>query len=97
MCRGWRCFRSLSSGWGPADTGGAQEALDALETHAVGSGEGCGGGAVAVSVDQLGDVALIEALAQAPRTFRARPGARTGPASTTVWQSRSSAAWVVCE
>jgi hypothetical protein len=49
-----------------------QEAFDAAGAHAVGSGEGGGGGAVAVGGDQLGDLALMEALAQAPRTFRAR-------------------------
>jgi hypothetical protein len=38
----------------------------------VGSGEGGGGVAVAVGGDQVRDIALIEALAQAPRTFRAR-------------------------
>jgi hypothetical protein len=51
---------------------GAREVLDAPEAHAVGRGEGGGGGAVAVFGDQLGDLALIEALAQAPRTLRAR-------------------------
>jgi hypothetical protein len=35
-----------------------QEVLDALETQAVGSG----GGALAVGGDQLGDVALIDAV-----------------------------------
>jgi hypothetical protein len=49
-----------------------QEALDTRETYAVGSGEGGGGGAFAVCGDQLGDVALIEALAQGPLTRRAR-------------------------
>jgi len=38
----------------------------------VGGGEGGGGGAVAVGGDQLGDLALIEALVQAPRKLRAR-------------------------
>ena len=38
----------------------------------MGSGERGGSGAVAVGGDQLGDVALVEALAQAPQTFRAR-------------------------
>ena len=38
----------------------------------MGSGEGGGGGAVAVGGDQLGDLALIEALVQAPRRLRAR-------------------------
>ncbi|HEV7452292.1 MAG TPA: hypothetical protein VGO16_13080, partial [Pseudonocardiaceae bacterium] len=45
----------------------AQEALDAREVQAVGSGEGDGGGAFAVGGDQVGDVALIEAVAQAAR------------------------------
>jgi hypothetical protein len=38
----------------------------------MGCGEGCSGGAVAVGGDQLGDVALIEAIVQAPRALRAR-------------------------
>ena len=53
-------------------TGGAEEAFDAAETHAVGGGEGGGGGAVTVASDQFGELALIEALAQAPGTHRAR-------------------------
>lgn len=36
----------------------------------MGSGEGGDGGAVAVGGDQFGDVALIEAFAQASRTLR---------------------------
>ena len=38
----------------------------------MGGGEGGGGGTLAVGGNQLGDLALIDALAQAPRTFRAR-------------------------
>ncbi len=38
----------------------------------MGCGEGGGAGAVSVGGDQLGDLALTEAVAQAPRTFRAR-------------------------
>ena len=53
-------------------TGDVQEALDTVDTQALGSGEGGGGGALAVGSDQVGDVALIEAVAQAPRTLRAR-------------------------
>ena len=49
-----------------------QETFDAAEAHAVGRGEGGSGGAFAVGGDQLGDLALIKALAQAPRTLRAR-------------------------
>ncbi len=49
-----------------------QEAFDAAEAHAVGCGEGGGGGAVAVGGDQLGGLAFVEALVQAPRTLRAR-------------------------
>jgi hypothetical protein len=49
-----------------------QEVLDTRQTHAVGSGEDGGAGAFAVGGDQVGDVALIEAVAQASRTFRAR-------------------------
>jgi hypothetical protein len=78
MRRGRGCLRSLLSRWCPADTGGAQEALDAPEAQGVGSGEGGGGGAVAVGGDQVSDVALIEAIAQAPRALRARSrGSRT--------------------
>jgi hypothetical protein len=43
-----------------------------LEAHAVGSGEGGGSGALAVGGDQVGGVAIIEAVAQGPRTLRAR-------------------------
>jgi hypothetical protein len=52
-------------------TDDVQEALDTVDTQAWGSGEG-GGGALAVGSDQVGDVALIEAVAQVPRTLRAR-------------------------
>lgn len=38
----------------------------------MGSGEGGGGGALVIGGDQVGDVALIVAVAQAPRTLRAR-------------------------
>jgi hypothetical protein len=48
------------------------EVLDAPDAHAVGRGEGGGGGAVAVGGDQFGDGVLIEALAQAPRALCAR-------------------------
>ena len=34
----------------------------------MGRGEGGGGGAVAVGAEQFGDVALVEVLAQAPRS-----------------------------
>jgi hypothetical protein len=74
-----------------------QETLNALETQAVGSGERDGGGAVAVGGDQVGDVALIEALAQAPPMFEFGLGARTGLASATVWQSHRSAVCGECE
>jgi hypothetical protein len=71
--RGGRCGLPRSSGgWRAADAGGVEEAFDAAEAHAVGSGERGGGGAVAIGGDQFGDVTLVEALAQAPRTFRAR-------------------------
>jgi hypothetical protein len=59
-------------GWRAADTGGVEEAFDAAEAHAVGSGKGGGGGTIAVGGDQLGDLTLIEALAQASRTLCAR-------------------------
>jgi hypothetical protein len=91
--RGCRCRRRGSSGgWRSADTGGVEEALDAPEAHVVGCGEGGGDGALAVGGDQLGDLALGEALAQAPRTPRGGLGARAGLASATVRQSFSSAA-----
>ena len=72
MRSGWCGLRGSSGGWGPADTGGVQEALDALQTHAVGCGERGGGGAVAVGGDQVRDLALTEAVTQAPRMLRAR-------------------------
>jgi hypothetical protein len=72
MHRGRRCLHSSSSGWRTADTGGVQEALDTRKTQVVGNGEGGGGGAFAVGGDQVADVALIEVVAQAPRTLRAR-------------------------
>jgi hypothetical protein len=59
--------------------------FDAREAHAVGNGEGGGGGALAVGGDQFGDVALVEALAQAPRTFALGLAARTELASAIVW------------
>jgi hypothetical protein len=52
--------------------------LTLLRLIAVGSGEEGAGGAFAVGDDQLGDVALIEAVAQAPRTLRARSRATQG-------------------
>jgi hypothetical protein len=71
MRSGWCGLRRSSGGWGPADTDGVQEALDALQTHAVGCGERGGGGAVAVGGDQVRDLALTEAVTQAPRMLRA--------------------------
>jgi hypothetical protein len=68
------CIGSSSMGRGPEYSGGAQEAFDALEAHAMGSGEGGGGGAFAVGGNQFGDVAFIEVVAQAPRALRARSG-----------------------
>ena len=85
------------SGCCPVDTGGVQEALEALETHAMGRGEGGGDVAVAVGGNQLGDVALTEALAQAPRTLRTRSRGHAGLMSAAVWQCHRSAAWAVCE
>jgi hypothetical protein len=69
-CR--HCFLRLSSGWCPADTGDSQEALDAAEAEIVSAGEVAGSGSAAVGGDQVVDVALIEALAQAPWTLCAR-------------------------
>jgi hypothetical protein len=43
-----------------------------LKAQAVGSSKGGGGGAVAVGGDQVGDVALIGSVVQAPRTCRDR-------------------------
>jgi hypothetical protein len=97
MRRDRRCCRSSSSGWRPADTGGAQEAPDTLEIKGVTGGEGGGGDAVAVGSDQLGDVAFGEAVAQAPGRVAVGPGVRAGPVNATVWQSRKSAAFVECE
>jgi hypothetical protein len=67
-----------------------QEAFDTAEAHAVGCGEGGGGGSFAVGGGQLGDVALIEAVTQAPRTLHARSrgtygtGENRGAAKTQV-------------
>jgi hypothetical protein len=74
-----------------------EEAFDAAEAHAVGRGEGGGGGAVAVASDQFGDVAFVEAVAQAPRRLARGLGVRTGLVSATVWQSCRSVACVECE
>lgn len=75
-----------------------QDALDTRETQAVGSGEGGGGGALTVGGDQVSDVALIEAVAQAPRGRLALgQGAHTGLVRATLRQSRRSAACVECE
>ena len=97
MRRGRRCLRSSSSGQRSADIGDVQEALGTLKTQAVGSGEGCGGGALAVGGDQVGDVALIEAVAQAPGRCALGLGAHTGLVRAVVQQSRRSAACVECE
>ncbi len=76
MCRGWRCLRSSSSRW-PADTGDVQEVLDTRrETQAVGSGEGCGGGAFAVGGYQVGDIALIDRLGGAKQQVSSLCGVR---------------------
>jgi hypothetical protein len=74
-----------------------QEALDTRKTQVVGNGEGGGGGAFAVGGDQVGDVALIEVVAQAPRTLRARSRGtyRVGERRGVV--SRRSAACAECE
>lgn len=53
----------------------------------MGRREGGGGGAVAIGGDQLGDLALAEALAQASRRLRARSrGARRAPAEQETCQ-----------
>ncbi|MGH3787272.1 MAG: hypothetical protein ACRDRG_12140 [Pseudonocardiaceae bacterium] len=44
----------------------------------MGSGEGGGGGAVAVGDDQFGDLALTEVLVQAPWTLALGFGVHTG-------------------
>jgi hypothetical protein len=59
---------------------------DALEAQAVGSGEGGGGGSLTVGGDQDGDVALIDVVAQAPRTLRARSRGSDRLLRATVWQ-----------
>jgi hypothetical protein len=69
------CFRSLSSGRGPADTGGAQEALDAAEAEIVSGGEVVGGGSGTVGVRHGSDPVLGESFAKAPRCR----GGRLGP------------------
>jgi len=87
----------ILGGWRAADTGGAEEAFDAREAHAVGRGEGGGGGAVAVGGDQFGDVALVEALAQAPRTFRVRSRGMHGTGERHSVAKPRSAACTECE
>lgn len=74
----WSVWLSWIPGWmARGGRGGVEEAFDAAGAHAMGRGEGGGGGTVAVSGDQLGNLALVEALAQAPWTFRVRSrGAR---------------------
>ena len=63
----------------------------------MGSGEGGGSGAVAVGGDQVGDVALIEAVVQALRTFHALSRGAYGLVRAAVWQSLRSAACAECE
>jgi hypothetical protein len=58
-------FHRLTSGWHPTDTSDAQEALDTLEIQAIVSDEKGHSGALLVCGDQLGNVALIEAVTQA--------------------------------
>ena len=96
--RGGRCgLLGSSGGWRAADTGGAEEAFDAREAHVVDSGEGGGGGAVAVVSDQFGDVALVEAPRRLHGRFALGLAARTEMASAMVWQCRRSAACTECE
>jgi hypothetical protein len=71
MRRDRRCVRRSSSRWHPVDTGDVQEALDARDSSR-GQRRGGSAGAVALGRDQVGHVALIEAVAQSPRTLRAR-------------------------
>jgi hypothetical protein len=63
----------------------------------VGSGEGCGGGAVMTGDDQLGDVVLVEELAHAPWVLSARLWVGHGPVSATLARSGRSAACAECE
>jgi hypothetical protein len=69
---------------GPADTGDVQDALDARETQAVGGGEECGGRALAVGGEQLGDVTLRGGPAGSTDVSRLVPGPHTGLVRATV-------------
>lgn len=64
----WCCLRSLSSGWCPADTGDAQEALDAAEAEIVSDCQVADGGSGAVGVRQGLDHVIGESFAKASRS-----------------------------
>jgi hypothetical protein len=85
--RGWARVPAVRV---PADT---REALHTRETQAGGSDEGDGGGVLTICGDQLGDVALIETVVQAPPTLRARSrGTGVDPA----WGDGSRPSGVPC-
>jgi hypothetical protein len=70
-----RCGRCSWSGWRTADTGDAQEALDAAEAEIVSDGEVAGGGSGAVGAGYGLDHIVGESFAKAPRCR----GGRFGP------------------
>jgi hypothetical protein len=74
-------------------TGDVQEALDTVDTQALGGG----GGALAVGSDQIGDVVLIEAIAQVSTDAARSVSGHMGLVNAMVWQSRRSAACTECE
>jgi hypothetical protein len=74
--------------------GDVQDAVDARETQAVGSGKGDSGGAFAVCGDQIRDVAFVEAVAQTLRAPALGSGVGKGPVSATSARSRRPEACV---
>jgi hypothetical protein len=75
------------------DTGEVQEAVDTCGTKPW----AVAGGVFAVGGDRVGDIAIIEAVGQAPRTLHARSRRHTGLVSAAVWQNSRSATCVECE
>jgi len=64
-CR--HCFHRLSSGWRPADTNTAEEALDAAEADLVSDGEFEGGGSGAIGTPHRLDHVFSKSFAETPR------------------------------
>src|SRR5918911_4552053 len=74
MRGGRHCLLRLSSGWRPAHTGGAQQALDATEAEIMSDCEVAGGGSSAVGACHGLDHVLGESFAKAPRGHGCRFG-----------------------